>query len=90
MTNGISPKYLTHLIPQPQAQPYALRNRVDVPVIPCTTQVSASSFLPLTIRQWNSLPEVIRNTPTLSEFKSNLNQKNQRNHSAFLYNVGSR
>ena len=78
MTNGISPKYLTHLIPQPQAQPYALRNRADVPVIHCTTQVSASSFLPLTIRQWNSLLEDIRNTPTRIESKSKLNTKSKK------------
>ena len=78
MTNGISPKYLTHLIPQPQAQPYALRNRADVPVIHCTTQASASSFLSLIIRQWNSLLEDIRNTPTRIESKSKLNTKSQK------------
>jgi len=87
MKNGISPEYLTHLIPQPQAQPYVLRNRAEVPVIHCYTQSYASSFLPLTIRQWNSLPEVIRNTPTLSEFKSKLNTKSKK--PQLLYNVGS-
>ncbi|XP_052777553.1 uncharacterized protein LOC128214887 [Mya arenaria] len=34
MKNGLSPEYLTNLIPQPRAQPYALRNRSEVPVIP--------------------------------------------------------
>ena len=62
MTIGLSREYLTPLIPQSQAQPYVLRNRADVSVIHCNTQSHASSFLPLTIRQWNSLPEDIRNT----------------------------
>ena len=44
MKNGISPEYLTHLISQPQAQPYALRNRADVPVIPCNTQALNDRF----------------------------------------------
>ena len=82
-----SPEYLIHLIPQPQARPYALRNRADVPVIPCNTQSHASSFLPLTIHQWNSFPEDIRNTPTLSEFKSKVNTESKKPQ---LYNVGSR
>ena len=80
MTIGLSPEYLTPLIPQPQAQPYVLRNRADVSVIHCNTQAYASSFLPLTIRQWNSLPEDIRNTPT-PNLNPNLTQ-NQRNHSS--------
>ena len=88
MKNGISPEYLTHLISQPQAQPYALRNRADVPVITCNTQSHASSFLLRTIRQWNSLPENIRNTPTLGEFKSKLNTKSKK--PQLLYNVGNR
>jgi len=76
-------EYLTPRIPQPQAQPFALRNRADVkdvPVIHCNTQPYASSFLSITI-----LPEYIRNTPTLSEFKFKFNTKSKK--PQLLYNV---
>ena len=88
MKNGLTPAYLTSLIPQQRTQPYALRTNSDIPTIRCNTQAYASSFLPLTIRQWNSLPTDTRNTPTLSEFKSKLNTKP--NKSQYLFNIGIR
>ena len=77
MKNGISPEYLTHLIPQPQAQQYAQGNRADVPVIHCYTQAYASSILTLTIRQWNSqISEIPLHAANLNPYLT----QNQRNH----------
>ena len=39
-------------------------------------QVSTSSFLPSTIREWNNLSEEQRNSPTIASFKYQLNQPN--------------
>ena len=72
MKTGLAPSYLSNLIPQHLNQSYNLRSTYDVPNIYCNTQSYASSFLPLTINEWNALPLNIRESATLSEFKSKL------------------
>lgn len=87
MESSISPAYLTDLIPT-QAQRYQLRNASDIPLIHTRTQTYSSSFLPLTIKDWNTLPTDIRNSNTIGSFKANLN-KNTTAPSP-LYNIGNR
>lgn len=88
MKNQISPNYLSNLIPQQPDQPYHLRARTDVPNIYCNTQSYANSFLPLTIRQWNTLSPELRNSQSLGEFKRKLTVKRQIPSDRF--NVGNR
>ncbi len=88
MKNGLTPSYLTTLIPTETQQRYALRNENNVPLIYGPTQQYNNSFLPSTIRDWNSLPEPTRNAPTLSSFKYRQNKDTSK--SSPLFNVGTR
>ena len=88
MNNGMTPDFLTSLIPPLSQVRYPLRNSDNIPLPVCRTQSYASSFLPATIRDWNSLPISTRQSESVPSFKYKL-----RTHSAkpsLLYNVGSR
>ena len=88
MQNNISPAYLSDLIPAPPQTSYSLRNNSNTPTIHSRTQIYHSSFLPSTIRDWNSLPAATKNKPTLESFKSALNKNSSK--PSPLYNLGSR
>lgn len=74
MKNNISPQFLTNLIPGQTQTRYSLRNNSDIPTVRCNTQLYKESFLPSVIRDWNALPEHIKNSPSLNAFKRNLNR----------------
>ena len=78
MKQNISPSYLTSLIPIPQENRYPLRNRNDIPTIQSRTSLYQESFLPSVIRQWNSLPEDVKSSPTLSIFKHRISLNMQK------------
>jgi len=72
--NGITPNYLRRLIP-PQVQhttTYALRNRTHYRLPRTRTQISHTSFIPATLREWNTLDPALHNCRTLATFKTNL------------------
>ena len=77
MLNDLTPKYMTDLIPTlvQTATPYRLRNQANYRVPHCRTSLLNRSFIPATLRQWNSLELQIRHTKTLSTFKSKLKFK---------------
>ncbi len=52
---------------------YRLRNDTDIPLIHARTKLYQESFLPSTIREWNSLPLDARVSPTVHSFKYKLN-----------------
>ena len=54
---------------------YNLRNANDVRTINARTKQYFNSFLPSSIRDWNSLPEELRNSESVSSFKFYLNQE---------------
>ena len=88
MLNGLSPTYLSNLIPgRDQTDPgrYNLRS---IRCVNARTQSYSSSFLPRTIREWNTLPQSTRNAASLSQFKSVLNRTLQK--SSPLLNFGTR
>lgn len=73
--NGLTPRYLHDLIPQRvnEVSRYPLRNLNDF-TIPASRTVSYSnSFLPSTLRDWNALDPTIRNSSSLTLFKSRIN-----------------
>ena len=75
MMNGQTPDYLSCLTPPTIAElsDYNLRNRDDISTIHSRTSLYYNSFLPSTIREWNSLPLSLRQAPTLTCFKRKLN-----------------
>ncbi len=88
MRNNLTPNYLTTLIPTQIQTRYDLRNADNIPQINCRTQMYSNSFLPSTVREWNTLSDQIRNAPTLSAFKYRLNINASK--PSPLFNLGSR
>ena len=74
--NGLTPQYLHSLIPQRVQiiSTYQLCNMNNFSVPPARTVSHANSFLPSTLRDWNSLDLMVRDSPTLNSFKRQLNQ----------------
>ncbi|MCG8033360.1 MAG: reverse transcriptase family protein, partial [Candidatus Thiodiazotropha taylori] len=76
MFYNLTPPYLSSLVP-PQVQHvsrYSLRNANNVQTLPSHTTQYYNSFLPFVIREWNNLPDAIRNVDTVESFKRNINQ----------------
>ena len=71
----MTPSYLTDLLPLSVADTttYSLRNSQQLRNIHCRTQLLSTSFLPLTISLWNTLPETTRQSPSLQSFRAALN-----------------
>ena len=79
IVNNLSPNYFQNLIPNiptPETPVnYNTRRRFDLPHFRARTDIFDKSFFPSATRLWNLLPFDIRNSPTLSQFKSNLISK---------------
>ena len=77
MKNGLSPNFLSTLIPQQvtESSSYNLRNAQDYHPIFARTSLYRNSFLPSVIRDWNNLPITLKNSETLGIFKSRLSHK---------------
>ena len=71
ITNNMTPQYLADIEPPTvgERQIYNLRSR-DISQIHPQKQRYTKSFFPATIREWNSLPMEVRNSPTLCTFKT--------------------
>ena len=86
--NGSTPPYLLDLIP-PTIQSttiYPLRNGNDI-IVPFyrLSLLSRDSFVPATVRKWNSLNLSVRNLDTLSKFKKGNPQFNLNTNSEILF-----
>ena len=90
IVNNLIPNYLSSLIPSSvtEASNYNLRNSHDIRTVNARTSQYFSSFLPSTIREWNTLPESQRNSSTITSFKYHLNQPNS--YIPKFYYVGER
>lgn len=75
MLNGITPDYLTQLVPSQvnQASMYNLRNSDNYLTIRTSSQLYYNSFLPSVVREWNALPETSKTSPSVDAFKQSLN-----------------
>ena len=75
MQNGLTPKYLSSLVPDNLGNnsAYNLRNARNLNTIQANSQLYFRSFLPSVTRDWNGLSEEIRNSTSLSSFKRHLN-----------------
>ena len=74
IVNKNTPNYLCTLIPPTiqRTSVYPLRNGNDIILPFCRLSSTSDSFIPSTIKMWNSLNNNIRNVDTLSKFKSEL------------------
>ena len=82
MINRLSPNYLTQLVPDQvgQASSYSLRNAENLQNIHAGTQLYYKSFLPSVVRDWNALPVLSRNSPTVESFKRSLSTNSVKHH----------
>ena len=72
--NGLVPGYISDLCPirVGQRSEYTLRSSNDLCVPVASTGKFTKSFLPLTIKVWNILPEQQRNSSSIDSFRNNL------------------
>ena len=88
--NELTPQYIQSLIPQrvQNISRYQVRNMNNFNEPPARTVTHANSFLPSTLRDWNSLDLIVRNSSTLKSFKRQLNQTRYENpYPKYLYLV---
>ena len=72
MKNGLCPDYRVSLVPATvgSASTYPLRNSSDLQTLHANSRLYYTPFLPSAVRDWNKLPEQIRNFPTLTSSKT--------------------
>ena len=75
--NGLTPFYLRTILPErvQQQSRYILRNSNNFSM-PIARTTRYKSFLPSTLRSWNSLDETTKQSPTMSPFKRNISRSN--------------
>ena len=68
--NNLAPQYLVDILPPNvnQRQNYNLRCGNNISQIPAMKELYLRSYFPSTIKEWNNLPEHIREAPILSSF----------------------
>ena len=84
IVHGISPNYLQELLPPTTAErnPYIVRDGNLFTNILCRTEAFRNSYFPCTVRDWNALPEDLRNCPSVESFKYNFRQVSARDESS--------
>ena len=90
MNNELTPEYLYSLVPPTvgSAVRYPLRNESNLQTVPAKSKQYYESFLPSTTRLFNALSDDIKNSPSLTVFKTRLN-RNTIKPPAYFY-TGSR
>ena len=75
MQHQMSPDYLSSLVPPTigSTTDYQLRNSSDLLTLHASSQLYFNYFLPSVIREWNELPEITRELPSIPTFKHELN-----------------
>ena len=69
MKHGLTPSYLAHMIPNQSQERYPLKKSRKYTLTQVKIQQYASSFLPPTIRDWNSLSPETQQADTVHIFK---------------------
>ena len=74
--NGLTPNYLSDLLPPlvHETTTYNLRNANHIQTIHANTNLYFNSFIPSTIRAWNSLSDDIKSALSVASFKYRLNR----------------
>ena len=90
--NNNAPRYLCDLIP-PTIQSttvYPLRNGSDIIIPFCRLSITCDSFIPSTIRQWNSLNPFLRNMESIAKFKTELRKQKDNRQVPKHFEIGPR
>ena len=90
--NGLCPNYLQSQVPPTigNSSRYNLRNVNDIRTVRANSELYYKSFLPSVIREWNELPQSIRDLTILSTFKYRLNSTSREAKPPSYYFEGSR
>ena len=77
MTNYLTPAYLSSLLPPlvGAMSRYPLRNSEQYQTIDAKSQLYNNSFLPSTIREWNTLGNTVQSCPSVSSFKKKMSTR---------------
>ena len=76
MINGLSPQYLSDLVPVTigSSSNYNLRNSNNIYLVNARTSLYYNSFLPSADRDWNNIPDGHRNVDSVIAFKNVLSR----------------
>ena len=76
MINGLSPQYLSDLIPATidSSSNYNLRNSNNIHLVNARTALYYSSFLPSVVRDWNNIPDDRRIVDSVIAFQNVLSR----------------
>ena len=76
MINGLSPQYLSDLVPATidSSSNYNLRNSNNIHLVNARTALYYNSFLPSVVRDWNNIPDDRRNVDSVIAFKNVLSR----------------
>ena len=71
MMNGLAPEYPNRLVPSlvQDTSQYTLRNSNNLNTVRSISNLYYNSFVPSTIRLWNNLPLLVRNSTSPNEYK---------------------
>ena len=67
------------------AYQYHLRNGNNLVSVPSRTSLYSGSFLPSTLREWNELPDDVRNSNSLVAFKAHLSRSKPQSNKLFYF-----
>ena len=89
MHNRLTPDYLTHLLPSQvqERSSYHLRHGEDYTTQNNRLSLTTNSFIPSSIRLWNSLDMQIRSSSSLTQFKSALKSQTNTVPEYFSYGI---
>ena len=90
MVNHLVPQYLSLLVSRPGQQQYNLRNTLNIPEIFGTNEMYRQSFLPYSVKVWNTLPIDIRQSSSINSLKTKLIKMKSPTKPPVYYNTGSR
>ena len=88
--NNLAPQYLVNLYPGviKDTKPRTLRNQENIASLPgkyLRLEIFRNSFIPRTIKLWNSLPKEKQNIPSLDLFKNSIRQKEKEINVLYYY-----
>ena len=72
ISNGLTPSYLSELLPPPRPMLYGSRRENILSILPSNTVRYQHSFFPNSTRLWNEIGVELRSKDTLGQFKNSL------------------
>lgn len=81
MMHNLTPQYLSSLVPRPVGtlSRYNLRNATDLQTLDARTNQYYHSFLPSSIRAWNTLSDEAKQCDSIFSFKHYISKNNKKN-----------